>query len=205
MTLTELATRLNSRHPMGNALPAILLMTDDVRLPDPLPAVAALPPGAGVILRHYRDPNRAYLAQEIAALCRHRGLLLLIGGDGHMAMRVAAHGVHFPERRSPESRQWRQRCPHWLITAAAHSHKSLVSAVHNGSHAALLGPVFSTESHPDSKPLGAVRFAALIKAAQRIHRGYPVYALGGVTSKTARRIANSGAVGVAGISGIARP
>jgi thiamine-phosphate pyrophosphorylase len=205
MTLTELATRLNSRHPMGKSLPAVLLMTDEVRLPDPLPAVAALPRGAGVILRHYNDPNRPDLARELASLCRHHGLYLLIAGDGGMAMRVTAHGVHFPEWRAAESRQWRQRCPHWLITAAAHSYRSLISAVHNGSDAAILGPVFSTESHPGSKPLGVVRFAALIAAAQRTRCGYPVYALGGMNSKTARRISNSGAVGIVGISGVARP
>ena len=203
MTLTEVATRLNSRHPMGNSLPAILLMTDADRLPDPLPAVAALPRGAGVILRHYADPNRPDLAQELASLCRHRGLFLLIAGDGRMAMRVGAHGVHFPEWRVAESRQWRQRCPHWLITAAAHSHRSLVSAVRNGASAAILGPVLSTGSHPGSKPLGVVRFAALVVAAQRAQCGYPVYALGGLNFETARRVSNSGAVGIAGISGIA--
>jgi len=188
MTLTEVATRLNSRHPTGNSLPAIFLMTDADRLPDPRPAVAALPRGAGVILRHYNDPNRPDLALELASLCRHRGLHLLIAGDGRMAIRVAAHGVHFPE---------------WLITAAAHSRRSLISAVHNGAGAAILGPVLSTESHPGSKPLGVVRFAALVMAAQRAQCGYPVYALGGMNSETARRISNSRAVGIAGISGFA--
>ena len=205
MTLTELATRLNSRHSMGNTLPAVILMTDEVRLPDPCPAVAALPRGAGVILRHYNDPNRPYLARELASLCRHRGLCLLIAGDGRLAIRVAAQGVHFPEKRSSESRQWRQRCPHWLITAAAHSHSSLISAINGGSDAALLGPVFSTQSHPGSKPLGVVRFAALVGAAQRIRHGYPVYALGGMNSESVRRISNSRAVGIAGISGVAHP
>ena len=203
MTLTELATRLNSRHPMRKTLPAVLLMTDEVRLPDPLPAAAALPRGAGVILRHYNDPNRPHLARELASMCRRQGLYLLIAGDGRMAMRVAAHGVHFPEKRAAESRQWRQRCPHWLITSAAHSHRSLISALHNGSDAAILGPVFSTASHPGSKPLGVVRFAALVAAAQRAQSGYPVYALGGMNPQTTRRISDTGAVGIAGISGVA--
>ena len=93
MTLTELATRLNSRHPGGGKLPPILLLTDGVRLPDPLPAAATLPRGAGVILRHYDDPDRPALARELASLCRHRGLRLLIAGDGPLAAQAEAAGI----------------------------------------------------------------------------------------------------------------
>jgi thiamine monophosphate synthase len=35
-------------------------------------------------------------------------------------------------------------------------------------------------------------------------RGLPVYALGGVSSYTGRRLFDSGAIGIAGISGVAR-
>lgn len=205
MTLTELAIHLNSRHPMRGAFPAVLLLTDDVRLPDPLPTAASLPRGAGVILRHYNDPNRSYLARELAVLCRRRGLRLLIAGDGPLAMRVTAHGVHFPEARSAEARRWRQQCPHWIITASAHSHRGLIAAARGGSGAALLGPVFKTESHPDVQPLGPVRFTALAGAARRAFRGFAVYALGGMTSDTVQRVSESGAIGIAAISGLSVP
>lgn len=205
MTLTELATRLNSRHPGGGKLPPILLLTDGVRLPDPLPAAATLPRGAGVILRHYDDPDRPALARELASLCRHRGLRLLIAGDGPLAMRVSAEGVHFPERRSAEARRWRRDRPQWIITAAAHSRRGLVAAWRAGSDAALLGPVFATESHPDVRPLGAVRFSALNRAARRMLRDFPVYALGGLTSDTAPRLLNCGAAGLAAIAGLSAP
>jgi thiamine-phosphate pyrophosphorylase len=42
--------------------------------------------------------------------------------------------------------------------------------------------------------MGPVRFAALARAA-----GRPVYALGGVTNETARRLLSTGAAGLAGI------
>lgn len=205
MTLAELAARLNSRHPGGGGLPSILLLTDDARLPDPLPAAAMLPRGAGVVLRHYEDPDRLALAWELAGLCRRRGLRLLVAGDGQLAMRVSAGGVHFPEKRSAEARRWRRRCPHWVVTTAAHSLRGLVAASRAGSDAALLGPVFATESHPGVRPLGAVRFSALERTARRTLRNFPVYALGGLAADTAPRLSNSGAVGLAAISGLSVP
>lgn len=204
MTISDLANSLNSRHPAGRFYPPLLLLTDEKRLADPLPTVDRLPHGSGVILRHYNDPDRFRLAKELSLLCRRRGLRLLIGADAPMAMRVAAHGVHFPEARAAEARTWRQRCPHWLITTAAHTWKSLILAAHAGSDAALLGSVFPTESHPNAAAIGPVKFSAWVRRMQRMKRGLPVYALGGVSSYTGRRLFDSGAIGIAGISGVAR-
>lgn len=163
-------------------------------------AVAALPRDAGVVLRH-RDPAaRARLARALAPVCRARGLVLLIAGDGPLAARVGAAGVHLPEARAGEARGWRRRHPGWLITAAAHGARALHAAARAGADAAVLSPVFATASHPDARPLGPLRFARLARLARR--GGLPVYALGGVTAATATALKNSGAVGIAGVSGL---
>ncbi len=173
-------------------------MTDPARLPDPAPAVAQLPQGSGVILRH-RDPRaRARLARALAPLCRRRGVLLLIAGDPRLAAKLGADGVHFPESQAARAGAWRRRQPRWLITTAAHGGRALQKAAWAGAHAALLSPVFATASHPGARALGPVRFARLV------HRSpLPVYALGGVTAENAPRLKASGAVGIAGISGLA--
>lgn len=200
-TLAELARRLNSRHPAGRrGLPPLLLVTDARRLPDPLPAAARLPPGAGVILRHYRHPGRAALARDLASLCRARGLWLLIAGDGRLAAEAGADGLHLPEALVGRAIAWRRRRPGWLITAAAHSRPALVRAARAGVDAALLSPVFATASHPGARPLGPLRFAALVRATR-----LPVYALGGVDAGTARRLKESGAVGLAAVGGLSGP
>jgi len=204
MTLSDLANSLNSRHPAGRFYPPLLLLTDEKRLADPIPAVDCLPHGSGVILRHYNDSDRAKLAKELSLLCHLRGLRLLIAGDGPMAMRVRAHGIHFPETRVKEAYTWRKRCPHWLITTAAHTWKSLILSAQVRSDAALLGSVFPTESHPNASAIGPVRFAAWVRRMKRLQRSLPIYALGGVSSSTGKRLINSGAIGIAGISGIAR-
>ena len=193
-TLAEAATRL--KQAAGSAMPALVLMTDDARLADPLPAACALPPGSAVILRHYGAAERASLARSLAAIARRRGLVLLVGEDPALARRVGAHGVHLPERAIGRAAavRWQRD---WLITAAAHSPAALRLAAAAGADAALLSPVFATASHPRARALGPHRFAALVR-----HAPIPVYALGGIDRARALLLQGSGAVGIAGIGGL---
>ena len=61
--LARAAAALNARS--GSALPPLVLVTDDVRLQDPLASAAALPRGSMVILRAQNDVQRAKLAVEL--------------------------------------------------------------------------------------------------------------------------------------------
>ncbi len=193
-TLAEAATRL--KQAAGSALPALVLMTDEARLADPLPAARALPPGSAVILRHYGAAERASLARSLAAIARRRGLVLLVGEDPALARRVGAHGIHLPERAIGRAGtvRWQRD---WRITAAAHSPAALRLAAAAGADAALLSPVFATASHPRARALGPHRFAALVR-----HAPIPVYALGGIDRGRAHLLRGSGVVGIAGIGGL---
>jgi len=193
-TLAEAAAGL--KRAAGSTLPALILMTDELRLADPLPAARALPAGSAIILRHYGVPERAALARRLAAIARRRGLVLLVGEDPVLARRVGAAGVHLPERalRSAAAVRWQRD---WLITAAVHSLAALRAAAACGADAVLLAPVFTTASHPDARVLGLQRFAALAQASS-----LPVYALGGIDGARARLLRGSGAVGIAGIGGL---
>jgi thiamine-phosphate pyrophosphorylase len=203
MSLTEPSRCLNFRF-RGRAgrrddkLPPLILMTDERRLADPLPVIAALPPGSAVIVRHYGDPGREALARRVVAAARPKGVRVLIAADAALAARIGADGLHLPEAmaaRGPGSWRGRRR-PGWLVTAAAHSPAALWRATCAGADAALLAPVFPTASHPGRAPLGSLRFALWCRQSP-----LPVYALGGVTAATARRLQASGAAGFAGIGG----
>lgn len=192
-TLSEQARSLKRRRVTRAGLPALLLLTDPVRLADPRPLLARLPRGSAVILREGEDGRRARLAEELAPLCRRRRLLLLVAGDAALAQRVGAAGVHWPQRQVPSGR--RRRHPRFsLVTAAAHDAAALHRAARAGADAALLSPVFPTRSHPGAAPLGVLRFAAM---AQR--SPLPVYALGGVSLATVARLRGSSSVGLAAI------
>ncbi|MEW5703983.1 MAG: thiamine phosphate synthase [Pseudomonadota bacterium] len=186
-------------------LPPLVCLTDARRFPDPKPAIRRLPRGSLVIFRHYemKKKERYALAGEVAALCRARGLRLLVAGDAALALAVRADGLHLPEwlARGPVSRgwAWRRRKPGWLLTAAVHSERALEAAARQRADAALLAPVFSTASHAQAKPLGSVRFASLARRT-----ALPVYALGGIGPTNVRRLMGSGAVGLAAVGAFAK-
>lgn len=197
--MKDIGNPMRLRQDHRPALPRLILMTDAQRLPDPAAAIARLPRGSGVILRHYGVPGRRALARRLAALCRRHGLRLLIAGDGRLAaasFASGAGGLHLPEhlaRRGPGPwRLWRR--PGWIVTAAAHSPRALAAAARAGADAVLLSPVFATESPGSRPPIGAVRFALWCRRSP-----LPVYALGGVGPGCRRRLLAGGAVGLAGI------
>lgn len=190
----------NKRATRLAALPGCILIVETERLGDPVAAIARLPRGSAVILRDYAAPDRPARARTLAALCRPRGLRLLVAGDARLALAVGAAGVHLPEgmlaRGNRCWRRWRRRG--WLVTAAAHAPAAIARSRRAGVDAVLLSPVFPTASHPGASSIGPPRFAAWTRSA-----GVPIYALGGVTALSVRRLAGSGAIGVAAIDGFA--
>lgn len=203
-SLAELARRLKRRAGVGDErLPACVMIAGNGRTAaETRAALARLPRGSAVILRDYGAPDRAARAASLAAMCHERGLRLLVGGDVRLALAVGAGGVHLPEDALRHGeRCWRLwRKPGWIVTAAAHSPAAIARARRAGIDAVLLSPVFATASHPGATPLGPLLFAAWVRRG-----GVPTYGLGGIEAATARKLAGSGAVGLAAISGFAAP
>lgn len=189
-------------------LPALILLTDEQRLADPVAAVARLPRGSGVILRHYgiAKRDRVALARKLRAVTRQRGCLLLIAADerggADLAQAIDADGLHLSERLLRRGRRSARpfRMPHWRVTASVHSLAALRLAAARGVDAVLLSPVFPTASHPGARTLGPLRFAAWARASR-----IPVYALGGVDDRSAARLRASRACGLAGIGAFGPP
>ncbi len=202
MTITNAAVKLNSawrrRRPGGRRLPVLFLMTDPDRLADPRPYLHRLPRGAGVILRCYGgNPGAARVqARRLAKACHARGLCLLIAGDDRLAAFARADGIHLGEWRLGRG-AWKRgpaRARRGLVTASCHGRAALSRAAAAGVDAVLLAPVFATESHPDARILGHLRFAALVRQCR-----LPVFALGGIGPANIGRLEPTGAAGIAGI------
>lgn len=197
-SLAELARRLK-RPRSGAGLPRLILMTDSRRLPDPLPAVRALPSGSAVVVREIESKRRAALIRQLRPVCRRRRIRLLVAADEDLARQ--ADGLHLSEKLvRGGARRWRvSRRPGTLVTAAAHSAGAIRRAAALEVDAVLLAPVFATASHPQARPIGPLHFARLVRASP-----LPVYALGGIDGAAARRLLNSGAAGFAAIGALAR-
>lgn len=191
--LARAAIQLNAHS--GSALPALVLMTDDDRLADPVAAARALPRGSMVIVRARQKWLRAKLATDLRSIARAGHIKLLIANDADLASRAGADGLHLSQANAHQASHWRALRPRWIITAAAHS----LAACHNSYADALLAaPVFPTRSHPDGKALGMIQLRIIARQAQR-----PLYALGGIGVVTARQLDGAKLAGLAAIGALA--
>jgi len=162
-------------------LPVLWLFTDFLRVPDPLGAIALLPRDVGgVVFRHDEAPGRAALAMRVAALCRRRGLALVVAGDARLAARVRA-GVHLRGGRRPGLARVRPG----LVTSSAHDVPQIVRARRAGAKILFISPAFATASHPGGRALGAARWRGLARLAGPCL----AYGLGGISSQKVKELA----------------
>jgi thiamine-phosphate pyrophosphorylase len=194
--LARAAARLNARG--SPHLPALILMTDAARLPDPVPAARALPEGSAIIVRHTDDAERRRLAETLIPIARERNLRLLVANDADLARAIGAHGMHLSETRLREGAGLRAQHHDWLITAAAHSEDAVTRAAEMRIDAVFLSPVFATESHPGRTPIGDRRFLAIAASSPM-----PVYALGGITAANVSLLDGPNVAGIAAIGALA--
>lgn len=193
MKLSEVGKRLNSQNASSQKLPSLFMITDLLKIADPVKAAGKMPRGSGIILRDYEFKERERLALRLIRISRHCKFKLLIAGDPELAIKIGAAGLHLSESRATESRRWRYR-KHWLITVSAHSRPGLRCATICGANAVFLSPVFKTTTHLNSRPLGTHTFNLL-----SIGVPIPIYALGGINSNNAQKLLYTPAAGIAAI------
>jgi len=174
-------------------LPALLAFTDPARTPDVLALARSLPPGAALVYRAFGAPDALATARSLRTITRARGAKLLIGADADLAVRVGADGVHLPERLAHQADALKRAHPGWIVTAAAHGPR----ATRARADALVVSAIFPSRSPSAGPPLGPVRLAILARGA-----AVPVYALGGINNKTARRLLPTGVIGIAAVEGL---
>jgi thiamine-phosphate pyrophosphorylase len=159
-------------------------MTDS-RMGDALwPAIARLPRGAGIIVRHYdlSIGERQRLFARLRRAAARRRLVVLRAGDDRLGRGEA--GVHGRNpRRLPGIRSW-----------PAHDAREVIAGHRAGADLIFISPLFATRSHPGARTLG--RLGAL--RLKRLARA-PVIALGGVDQGDERWLRRAGFYGWAGI------
>jgi len=175
-------------------------LSDPIRLPDPSALLPGLPRGSAVLLRG----ATMEVARRVARICRARGLVLLVSGEGRLALRLGA-GLHLPDRAAARNvlpfllnrRLWNRGGR--LLSAAVHGRAGLARARRVAASVVLVSPAFPTLSHPGLRALGPLRWAALARAA-----GQPAVALGGMSASAMRRLPGHWAAGWAAIGAFVR-
>ncbi len=193
-TLERTAALLSRRNAPRKGLPHLLFLTDPVRTPDPEAIAERLPRGTAIVFRTFGAADAEARGRRLAEIARRRGLILLIGADAALAAKLGADGVHLPERLAAYARRLKAAHPGWIVTAAAHSVRAARWGLTAGADAAVVSPVFASRSASAGAPLGPVRLARLVRAVKG-----PVYGLGGIDMKKARRLLGAGLIGLAAV------
>jgi 8-oxo-dGTP diphosphatase len=181
-------------------LPSRYLITgEDANLPDSFlqRLDKALERGVGIVqLRAHGLSDARYRELMSAALqcCHDHGIKLLINRpDRVLDWWQEADGIHLTARQLMALGQ--RPSGAGLLGASCHNPKELARAAEMGLDYALLSPVASTRSHPQTPALGWARFTEWVDKVN-----LPVYALGGMQSGLLKRAKLAGAQGIAGIS-----
>ena len=148
-----------------------------------------------MVYRAFGAADAETQARILRRRTRARGLLLLIGADDALAVRVEADGVHLPERLAHRIGLLKRRHPTWLVSVAAHGQAAVLKA--SRADAIVVSPMFHSRSPSAGAALGPLRVAKLARAGRA-----RVIALGGINSKNAPRLLSTGAAGLAAIDGL---
>ena len=158
-------------------------MTDERMGDDLWVALRRVPPGSGVVFRHYATPagERRAMLRRVKRVAVARGLVVVVAG----ASSIAANGVHGRVRARARS---------GIRTWPAHDRAEALAGQRAKADALFVSPVHATRSHAGVSGLGAAR-------AMRIARGLgiPVIALGGMDESRWRKIQRLGFHGWAAI------
>lgn len=187
-------------------LPDFSLYVITESLPERSPleiAAAAFAGGAGVVqYRHKHATSRELFlwGQQLAALAREQGKVLIINDRADIALAVRADGVHLGPDDLPVSAARRLLGPTAIIGASAGTVDEAIEAEAEGASYLGVGCIYGTASKADAgDPVGPARVAE-IRAAVRL----PIVAIGGITAAHIPELVAAGADGIAVISAVTR-
>ncbi|KQN32119.1 thiamine monophosphate synthase [Sphingomonas sp. Leaf34] len=175
-----MARAIGSDVSVRKPIPERWLMTDE-RMGDALwPALRRLPPGSGVVFRHYATPAaaRRVLLRRVRRLAHARRLVLVVAGISA----IRADGAH-GRARTCGIRTW-----------PAHCRTEALAGLRAGANALFVSPVYATRSHDGAAGLGPARTMRIARGL-----GMMVIALGGMDAARWRRIRRFGFNGWAAI------
>ncbi|MGJ0514595.1 MAG: Nudix family hydrolase [Methylomicrobium sp.] len=150
----------------------------------------------GIKLIHARlkTSSRARIAEFLSAaypLCSECAASLLINSAADYGQ-GKVHGLHLTAK---DLLSLNERPPGWRwVAASCHNLPELEHAQKIGADFAVLAPVLSTQTHPETAALGWDKFAALVEQIN-----IPAYALGGLKKEDLNSARHAGAQGIAGI------
>jgi thiamine-phosphate pyrophosphorylase len=167
--------RARAMHDARSWPPLYLLFTPSACRGEPWGTLAAALDG-GVGLVQWRVPWRDLAGVErCLALCRARGVPLIVNDDVELAVACGADGAHVGQSDLPAAQARRRLGPRARLGVSTHDPAQVRAAVAAGADHVGFGPCFATgtKGYAAGLPPGSLRAALAVAAV-------PVYAIGGI-------------------------
>ena len=136
------------------------------------------------------------LTARAVAITRGSETRLLVNDRFDIARAAAADGVHLSTQSLPAKVVRSVYGQEFLIGVSTHSRAEALAAKSGGADFVVFGPVFDTESkRAFGEPQGVAKLAEVTSALP----GFPVLAIGGITTDNVKACLDAGASGIAAI------
>ncbi len=184
-------------------LPRFCLVTDTTSPPDTIYQTVEEALLGGVRMVQYREKHRPRnerfsIAKKLRETTHRLAALFIVNDDIDLAGAVMADGVHLGQEDLPLSVARLVLGPHAIVGISTHNIEEAKRAESEGATYIGFGPVFRSPTKvSDSAPVG---IEAISRVACRI--GIPLYAIGGLQYVHLTRLIESGAYGVATVTGV---
>ena len=161
---------------------------------------------AGITIFQLREKGEGALtgnpleqfARQCQELCKSYNVPFIVNDDVELALKIQADGVHVGQDDVPLS-QIRENFIGRIVGVSVHSAEEMDQALRGGADYVGIGPIYETQSKSDAKTPAGLCF---LQQARKLHRDFPLVAIGGITTKNAHETLKAGADGVAVISEI---
>lgn len=161
---------------------------------------------AGITIFQLREKGEGALtgkpleqfARQCQELCKSYNVPFIVNDDVELALKLQSDGVHVGQDDVPLS-QIRGKFKGRIIGVSVHSVEEMDQAVRGGADYVGIGPIYETQSKSDAQTPAGLSF---LQQARRLHRDFPLVAIGGITTKNAHETLIAGADGIAVISEI---
>ncbi|HEU4833562.1 MAG TPA: thiamine phosphate synthase [Pyrinomonadaceae bacterium] len=158
--------------------------------------------GASLIqLREKHESAREFFEQAKAAfnVAARRGAQLIINDRVDLALAVGAYGVHLGQDDMPPDAARKLLGPNPVIGYSTHNIEQAIAARKFPIDYLAIGPIFATTTKSNTAPVVGLEG---LRAVREAIGGFPLVAIGGITSENARDVIAAGADSVAVISAL---
>ncbi len=157
---------------------------------------------AGVKMVQYRskedcDKQKLMEAEILVSLCRKYEALFIVNDRIDFALAVGADGVHLGQDDLPSEIARKLIGSDRLLGRSTHCINELYKAEEEGCDYLGVGPIYSTTTKPDTKPVGLNYLREASKSTY-----LPFFAIGGINRSSLEDVRNAGAKRIAVVGAI---